>query len=187
MNYDFVDYRADIQFIIHCIGLQGKNIVGAEVGLFRAESFCTILQNCPNVSKLYGIDSWKPYTDYLGIGPMEVQEKDIDLVKFQAYHNFKWSGETDRGVILEQDSKDAVMTFDDNSLDFIFLDSYLAYEQALDDLNTWYNKVKPGGLFAGHDWNTMQVKEAVTTFRKDNNIEQNMSCYGDTWIWKKDE
>ena len=187
MNFDFVDYRSDIQFIIHCIGLQGKDIIGAEVGLFRAESFCTILQNCSNVKMLYGIDNWKPYIDEIGPMPMEVEEKDIDLVKFIAYNNFKWSGETSRGTIIEKDSNDAVNDFEDYSLDFVFLDSYLSYEQALNDLNTWYNKVKVGGLFAGHDWSSMMVQDAVHTFRQENNIKEHMSCFGDTWIWKKDE
>lgn len=187
MNYDFVDYRSDVQFIVHCIGLHGKDLVGAEVGLFRAESFCTILQNCPNVKMLYGIDNWQPYTDYIGPVPMVVEQKDIDVVKFQAYNNFKWSGETDRGTIIEKDSNDAVNNFEHNSLDFVFLDSYLSYEQALDDLNTWYIKVKPGGLFAGHDWNSPQVQNAVETFRQENSITEHVSCFGDTWIWKKDE
>jgi len=187
MNYDFVDYRSDVQYIIHCISLHGNDLIGAEVGLFRCESFCTILQNCPNVKMLYGIDKWQPYVDYIGPTPMEVEEKDIDLVKFTAYNYFKWSGETDRGTIIEKDSNEAVKDFEDNSLDFVFLDSYLDYGQALDDLNTWYSKVKVGGLFSGHDWNSPQVQEAVYKFRQDNDITEHMSCYGDTWIWKRYE
>ena len=187
MNYDFVDYRADVQFIIHCIALHGDNIEGVEVGLFRAESFCTILQNCPNVKMLYGIDQWKPYTDYVGAMPMEVDEKSIELVKLQAQHNFNWSGEISRGKILNQDCNEAVKTFNNNSLDFVFLDAYIDYESILNDLNTWYSKVKPGGLFSGHDWNSPMVQHAVHEFRERNNINEHMSCYGDTWIWKKYE
>jgi len=185
MNYDFIDYRADVQFIIHAINLHGEDLVGAEVGVFRAESFCTILQNCPNVKKLYGIDSWQPYTDYVGAMPMEVDQKSIELVEIQALHNIKWSGEVERGEILKTTSKEAANKFDDESLDFVFLDAYIDYESTLSDLNTWYSKVAPGGLFAGHDWNSPTVQEAVQQFRHNNSIEQNISCYGDTWIWKK--
>ena len=38
------------------INLLGKELVGAEVGVFRAVSFCTLLQNCPNIKKLFGKD-----------------------------------------------------------------------------------------------------------------------------------
>ena len=187
MNYNFIDHKSDIQYLIHAINLHGKNLVGAEVGLFRAESFCTMLQNCPNITKLYGIDNWQPYTDFIGTMPMEVDEKMIELVEIQAMHNFKWTGETQRGEILKMTSMEASKKIDDTSLDFVFLDAYIDQQSTINDLNTWYTKVKPGGLFSGHDWDSPTVVDCVTQFRKDNNIQTNLSCYGDTWIWKKDE
>ena len=63
--YDFKDCKSDVQSIVHVINLLGKELVGTEVGVFRAVSFCTLLQNCPNIKTLFGIDSYKPYTDYL--------------------------------------------------------------------------------------------------------------------------
>ena len=84
-------------------------------------------------------------------------------------------------------SIEASKKIDDASLDFVFLDAYIDQQSTMTDLNTWYTKVKPGGLFSGHDWLSPTVVDCVTQFRKDNNIQTNLSCYGDTWIWKKDE
>jgi hypothetical protein len=41
--YDFKDCKSDIQSIVHVINLLGKELVGAEIGVFRAVSFCTLL------------------------------------------------------------------------------------------------------------------------------------------------
>ena len=46
----------DIKSIIHCINLHGDNLVGAEIGVHLGQSFLTLLQTCPNISKLYGVD-----------------------------------------------------------------------------------------------------------------------------------
>ena len=57
-EYNFVDALTDIRSAVLLIGLHGKDLIGLELGVFRAESHLTILQNCPNVKKLYGIDNW---------------------------------------------------------------------------------------------------------------------------------
>ena len=52
--YDFKDRPADVRSIIALINLQGKDLVGAEIGVFEAESFLTLLQNCPDPSRDLG-------------------------------------------------------------------------------------------------------------------------------------
>jgi hypothetical protein len=70
-------------------------------------------------------------------------------------------------------------------LDFVFIDTYMTYEQAKQDLTDWYDKVKDGGLFAGHDWNNVVVQQAVNEFRKEKNITGIISTFDDLWVWKK--
>jgi len=53
-NYDFTNAQFDVKSLIHAINLHGENLIGLELGILRAESFCTLLQNCPNIKKLYG-------------------------------------------------------------------------------------------------------------------------------------
>ena len=52
-NYNFKDAQFDVKSLIHLFNLQGKDLIGLELGVLRAESFCSILQNCPNVKTLY--------------------------------------------------------------------------------------------------------------------------------------
>ena len=40
----------------------------------------------------------------------------------------------------------------DNSLDYIFIDARHDYCGALEDLETWYPKMKSGALITGHDF-----------------------------------
>ena len=42
--------------------------------------------------------------------------------------------------------------FPDHSLDFAYIDANHSYPAAAADLRAWYPKVRPGGLFAGHDY-----------------------------------
>jgi len=44
--------KADIHPLILAINTMGKNLIGLELGVYRAESFMTILHNCNNVKKL---------------------------------------------------------------------------------------------------------------------------------------
>ena len=194
MNY--MDMREDeevwpdVKSIIHCINLHGDNLVGAEIGVHVGESFLTLLQTCPNISKLYGVDPYVPYIDYLkeegqSFDPMVVDEKEIEYIKLVSYHRQKFSGHKDKIVFYEMDSIEASKKVEDKSLDFIFIDSYCSFEQAKDDIKVWYPKVKDGGIFAGHDWNMPLVRLAVTKFRENENINSRMSTYDDTWIWYK--
>ena len=83
------------------------------------------------------------------------------------------------------DTNEAAEYIDDDSLDFIFLDAYLTGEQAKNDLEVWYPKVKTGGIFSGHDWNCTDIEVSVNNFRRYNGINNHMSTYDNTWVWLK--
>ena len=191
LPYAFNTKQADCQSLVHLINLfLGDNIIGAEVGVFRGTSLCTFLQQCPSISKLYGIDNFKPYADclkipYDGTPAYTVDIKQSEYNKLTAYHNIKYSGYQDKVIFLEKDSRDALQDIEDNSLDFIFLDTYMTIDQAREDVNTWYSKVKTGGLFAGHDANSLEVQTAVLELRSKLSIKNKVSVFDNTWVWIK--
>ena len=49
-------------------------------------------------------------------------------------------------------STEIVKKYDDNSLDFVFIDADHKYESVRADILAWMPKVKKGGILAGHDY-----------------------------------
>jgi predicted O-methyltransferase YrrM len=68
--------------------------------------------------------------------------------------------------LLVMDSADAADLFPDGSVDFVFIDAAHDYHNVRTDLQTWWPKVRPGGLLAGHDYteNHPEVLQAVDCF-----------------------
>lgn len=68
---------------------------------------------------------------------------------------------------------------------FIFIDGLHTYEQVLIDCKNFYSKVKVGGIFAGHDYNTIyDVRRAVDEFAKLQNKDI-IQIPTDAWYWIK--
>ena len=53
---------------------------------------------------------------------------------------------------LKMKSTEAAGTFEDEALDWVYIDARHDYISVLEDMNAWWPKVKPGGLFSGHDY-----------------------------------
>lgn len=63
--------------------------------------------------------------------------------------------------VIRATSVEAAATFEDGSIDFLFLDGTHDYDNVKADLLAWKPKMKPGGLIAGDDANWRGVKEAA--------------------------
>jgi len=79
----------------------------------------------------------------------------------------------ERRCILQKDSVPSSKEFRDEMFDFGFLDACHLYEDVRQDLAAWYGKIKEGGVFCGHDYNSKMdrkgewgVKKAVDEFCK---------------------
>lgn len=61
---------------------------------------------------------------------------------------------TDLGVVnlIKGYSLEEVKNYEDNSIDFCFIDASHEYEDVKKDLEAWLPKVKSGGILAGHDY-----------------------------------
>jgi Methyltransferase domain len=189
---DAFNKEAAGQSLIHLINLVCKqDCVGAEIGLLKAETFCLILQNCPGIKKMYGIDSWKPWECELTAPDfsyrMVFDEADSAFVKAMAYYNIQYqSGCSEKAVILEEDTSTAVKKIDDGELDFVFLDAYNSYDQAAREIREWYPKVKSGGIIAGHDWWSFEIQRAIKEFFDEYKLSSKLSLYDNTYVWIKE-
>jgi len=68
----------------------------------------------------------------------------------------------------------AALERNDRSRDFIFVDADHSYEGCLADMRAWWPKLKPGGIFAGHDYSTVDfpgVVRAVDEFAAERGLK----------------
>ncbi len=54
--------------------------------------------------------------------------------------------------VIKDTSKNAANQFANSSIDFMMIDAGHTYEDVTNDLNIWYNKIKPGGYITGDDY-----------------------------------
>lgn len=137
-----------------CKDLSG---IYVEVGTCWGHFAVFLLSSTP-CSKLYCVDPYKKFEtlEYIdSINSMSQQDMDT---KFWAVQKNLKNGFGDRSVMLRNLSSDAASLFKDNSLDFVYIDGNHMYEYVLEDLKLWYPKIKPGGILAGDDVESLEVK-----------------------------
>ena len=154
-----------------------ENPVGVEVGVAEGTTTEYLLQTLPSL-RLSGVDSYPIYIDWNDTQPDGDANKAEMLRKVDPY--------MERYNHIYEDSDNAVSKFDDESLDFVFVDGLHTYEQVLKDCENYYPKIKKGGFIIGHDFARIQgVNKAVREFA--NSIGKEISnAKQDLWYWQKD-
>lgn len=74
--------------------------------------------------------------------------------------------------------------FPDKSVRFCFIDAGHSEENVYNDMAAWYPKMKPDGLFAGHDWFSGEdVRKAVVRFAREHNLT--IGTTHSSWVLRK--
>lgn len=140
---------------------QGKSLIGAEIGVWKGDNAKSILQEL-NIQKLFLIDSWNNYKDYIS----KFNLKNCYQKVLKIFNN------DNRIKILKMYSHNAVKYFNDNTLDFIYIDGNHSYKYVYNDIKIWHKKVKSGGMICGHDiLNIIDVLKAVRNYCYKNQIK----------------
>lgn len=138
---------------------------GAEIGVLAGHYSEILCKTNPGL-KLFCIDSW---------GTGEVQMRDYHLRK---YENAKVRLAPYNTTLIHKFSMDAVKDFEDNSLDFVYIDANHEADFVRDDINEWSKKVRHSGIVSGHDYDTERVKRVVDDYVKNNNFSLNATILG---------
>ena len=158
---DWISNRGLVPYIKR----HGENLVGLEIGTCRGESTYYFLDKCPNITKLYTVDPYKAYDDWNG----EITQETVDRFREIAIKNLK--PYDDRVRMIREPSIEAANTFTDTLVDFIFVDGDHSYDATLADCEAYYPLLKKGGIFCGHDYQTLEdVKRSVDDFRSKHKI-----------------
>ncbi len=120
--------------------------VGVEIGVLRGE-FTEKL--CKTGLKVYGIDPWLVYEDWAKYRKRRSAQGDWDSLYDRTR---KLLAPYKNCVLVRKTSMDAVKDFEDESLDFVYIDGHHAFKYIAEDLWDWTKKVKKGGIVSGHDF-----------------------------------
>ena len=141
-DFKFND-RSKLGDFLNRLGLINK---GVEVGTFKGHFSKSLLEEWKG--RLYMVDVWRPLSD-----------EEYDDISNHKNHQDAYSdtmnnisGFEDRAFMLRMKSIYASELFEDESLDFVYIDANHTYDGVKEDIRIWYPKVKKGGLLLGHDY-----------------------------------
>jgi len=141
---------------------------GVEIGVQTGEFSEVILEGWHG-RHLISVDPWLTETTELYIDIANVTQEQHN----QRYEDTRTRlrGFGARSTIWRMTSLEATARIPDYSLDFVYIDARHDYASVMEDLHAWHAKVRPGGVFAGHDYidgnlaaGVFGVKRAVDEF-----------------------
>lgn len=134
--------------------------VGSFMGLSSIILVNGMLARQNEKAVLHCIDTWRGSEEH----------QDLDVIKQDQLYTRFLANIQNAGVDawikpLRKPSLEAVSQFADASLDMIYIDGDHSEEGCYADLEAWYPKLKPGGVFFGHDCTPNEgVRKALTRF-----------------------
>jgi hypothetical protein len=156
-----------------------SNCVWVELGSWTGKSaaYCAVeLINSSKIGKFYCIDSWKGGEEHYNWEILK-DLKQIFINNVTPVANYI--------TIIENMSWDAAEQFEDNSVDFCYVDAGHTYECVTNDLTAWWPKIKPGSYFGGDDYTKgfPDLEKAVQNFFFNKKIK--IQKVGRCWLVKK--
>lgn len=122
----------------------------AEIGTKEGRLTSFILEHCPDV-KVYGCDPWIKQAPGPDPKAETYEDWDFEEIADQFFKRIEpWK---DRCHFARLTGAAFSKEFEEDSLDCVFLDARHDYASVLEDISTWYTKVRPGGFITGHDFN----------------------------------
>jgi hypothetical protein len=175
--------REDIPFALNEAGKVGH---GVEIGVHRGSFSRDILRDWKG-EKLWMVDPWlhqvQGYDNPLNHSTAEFQEVLIDAIRGVWEYGTRFN-------IIRDYSQNASRCFPNEFFDFIYIDGNHSFEAVTEDCQAWFPKLKPGGLFAGHDYLDglrkgvkFGVKSAVNQFMKDKGLSFEITEGNDLLTW----
>jgi predicted O-methyltransferase YrrM len=130
-----------------------------EVGTWEGSSAAYMAVEIANSEKKIKFDVVDTWKGDAGTGPVSKDLRRSFIANMKKGNAFKYISNVVTGISVK-----AAKRYEDESLDFVFIDADHSYESVLKDVATWYPKMKPGKMMAGHDIQQMEVKRAVVEY-----------------------
>ncbi len=128
--------RTDLARYFNKLGFKIGAEIGVDTGIY-SEILC---KEIPGL-KLYGIDVWE-------LNAVNSRERRLNKYKEAQKRLLPYDV-----TLIKKLSLDAVNDFDNNSLDFVYIDACHFFDDVMQDIINWTKRVRKGGIVAGHDYN----------------------------------
>ena len=121
---------------------------GAEIGVWNGDYSEALLRGW-QPGEFFAVDPWREYPQHDYFDPTNAPQLEMDarydrtcqrLAGFAGCH------------VLRKTSFQAARDFPDEHFDCVYIDAAHDYKSVLIDLVTWWPKIRPGGILAGHDY-----------------------------------
>jgi Methyltransferase domain len=136
--------------------------VGAEIGVYKGEYTEMFLKEGLT---MYAVDPYIPYNEAPSAEAQELlYQQTAEFLK--QYPNC---------TLIRKTSLEAVKDFEDESLDFVYIDGDHSFQSCLEDITEWAKKVRKGGVVMGHDYkghSSRYVYPAVNYYVKEHGIKE---------------
>lgn len=138
--------RIDLLDNLSELGIEFACEVGVQEGVYSKD----ILSRIPSLKKLYLVDLWKSQDNYVDIANVadDTQNKYLNSTKQNVSD---WS---EKVKILKGLSTDMCHKIQDANLDWVYIDARHDYCGCMQDIESYWPKLKPGGVMSGHDYHT---------------------------------
>ena len=166
MNEDYIKSDNWFDFQEFYTDIANKNFsVYVELGTWKGYSISflakKIIESGKDDFKIYGVDLFEDTSIHLKDDTTYLSEQ-IPFI-YEIYNEvLKRNGVRDYIEDIKGSSWEVSKRFEDSSVDFVFIDADHKYESVKKDIESWWPKIKKGGIISGHDYfNPSGVKRAV--------------------------
>lgn len=174
--------RNNLGALLNCLALLGE---GVEVGVAGGD-YSKIILDTWQGRRLHLVDIWRYLPNYRDIANLPDERQELLLRKLPG----KLAAHAGRYQVHRLLSEQAAEQFANESLDFVYLDADHSYEAVSRELRIWYAKLRPGGLFAGHDFldgalaeGDFGVRRAVAEFERASGLRAAVTTERDWPSW----
>jgi len=167
-----------------------------EVGVDRGQTSQAILERCPFVSLLVMVDSWTAHdedTVYAKSGDGKATRAQEEATAAMREAETRTEAYSARRLMHQMASTQAARMMVDDAMDAVFIDGDHTYEGVRSDLQSWWPKLREGGLMFGHDYGHPRdkrgifgVKRAVDEFAAEHGLTAKVDEGTTVWRYEKE-
>jgi predicted O-methyltransferase YrrM len=176
----------DLEVLEHLAQRVPENGIIVEVGSFMGRSSWALAKSCDKTVNVICVDAWPPYTF-----------NNEDLKKLSAYQegmefdisHFRKNISDCPNIEVMEGCSTEIPWEKERLIDLIFIDGDHESPGVNNDLECWFERLKPDGIFSGHDFNVgvfPDVCKAVIEKSEKENLPFKLFEKSAIWVIEKE-